>query len=262
MAPHQKLSSAVLLFLIVTQGGAVPVSDTGSNKNVISPQDISKPSAKQGILEIPKNVASLIRNTIDYGLQTYLNFTTPPPDPYRPSSLGDSIIGHYLLGNVYPAPNRIPAAPAYQPNKPIPTLGSTFFHTEAPTLPPPRPPTPAPKTPETNPQPETPTKASPAKSPTKVHTLDTDSSISGIFNSNGLFLNTVDEEDVYYVGPTKGSIVFPIVTSTTPAAITAPATEATEAAPTSTSEGTGGDEDEDVEEGFEESELKELKKSV
>ncbi|CAL8073907.1 unnamed protein product [Orchesella dallaii] len=283
MAPHQIFSSAFLLFVILTQGGAVPVSD--SVNNVISTQDVSKPSSKQGLLEIPKNVATLIRNTIDQTLQSYLNFTTPKPDPYRPASISNSIIGHYLLGNVYPRP--VVNAPPYQPNKPIPTLSTSFFPqpTKIETAPPA---TPAPvkskpppanvekvpatvaetvsaeatgseeKTPAPKPRPEEPT----AK-PAKIHTLDTDSSITGLFNSNGLLFNSENEEDVFYIGSTKGSVIFPIATSTEAPTTPAPTTVAPS---TSTSEGTGGDEDEDVEEesgtGFEEIDFKDVKASA
>lgn len=223
------------------------------------------PEGKQGILEIPKQAATIIRNFIDRNLQSYLNLTTPAPDPRKPDSLTNSIVGHYLLGNWY---GTVVPAPAYNPEKHQGTVKPLYIsneasyvgHSEF---------VPAPSTAEPSPvvskvdegpsgttQRSRPRRTRPSEKP--PHVLDTDTSLNGIYNSFGaqlntaepptavpsvvtalppdvtatgiynpfgVELNTIDNTDeVYWIDPTRPSVLFPIEASTQRRRITSEAT--------------------------------------
>lgn len=221
-------------------------------------QSHKTPQGKQGILEIPKQAATIIRNFIDYNLMTYLNLTTPVPASNVPPELQNSIVGNFLLGNFIPPPvEYYPETPA-QPTEanPIFSTNEESYNVQVqPTVvaspPPPPPPSMSPNIPEVlasigTAPPETKPNVIPSNAPVSTLALEQGTSMNGIYNPNPLALlltNNPDNEVYWIPDVTRPSLIIPIVTSTTPQP--SPTTDADDQPKSTTEEDEEGEGDEE-----------------
>lgn len=182
--------SIFCLFLTQVEGRSTPVLPEKTAQSQIAPE------GKQGILEIPKQAATAIRNFLDQGIRYYLGVTTPPTSPNLSPELQNSIVGNFLLGNFEAT---LPPAAAYNPQlpgqltvvQPITASKDPSYYGHSPTVVFVKKTTPVPASPsKTEPPPpasepqesKNKQRVKPATTGEKVHILDTDTSFNAIFN--------------------------------------------------------------------------------